>query len=63
MGLFPTKYGSAGKPAPGYDVKVLKPDGVKRNVARWEIFASSYLLPPSTFQLCGMQIKDTKIII
>ena len=27
LGLFKTKYGSAGKPAPGYDVKVLKSDG------------------------------------
>ena len=49
MGLFPTKYGSAGKPAPGYDVKVLKPDGSEAKRGEMGDICVKLPLPPSTF--------------
>jgi propionyl-CoA synthetase len=49
LGLFPTKYGSAGKPAPGYDVKVLKEDGSEANPGEMGDICVKLPLPPSTF--------------
>ena len=49
LGLFPTKYGSAGKPAPGYDVKVLKSDGTEAKPGEMGDICVKLPLPPSTF--------------
>ena len=49
LGLFPTKYGSAGKPAPGYDVKVLKEDGSEAKRGEMGDICVKLPLPPSTF--------------
>ena len=49
LGLFPTKYGSAGKPAPGYDVKVLKEDGSEAKPGEMGDICVKLPLPPSTF--------------
>ncbi len=49
LGLFPTKYGSAGKPAPGYDVRVLKPDGTEAKRSEMGDICVKLPLPPSTF--------------
>ena len=49
LGLFPTKYGSAGKPAPGYDVKVLKSDGSEAKAGEMGDICVKLPLPPSTF--------------
>ena len=49
LGLFPTKYGSAGKPAPGYDVKVLKSDGSEAKPGEMGDICVKLPLPPSTF--------------
>jgi propionyl-CoA synthetase len=49
LGLFPTKYGSAGKPAPGYDVRVLKSDGKEAKPGEMGDICVKLPLPPSTF--------------
>ena len=49
LGLFPTKYGSAGKPAPGYDVRVLKEDGSEAKPGEMGDICVKLPLPPSTF--------------
>jgi propionyl-CoA synthetase len=49
LGLFNTKYGSAGKPAPGYDVKVLKEDGSEAKPREMGDICVKLPLPPSTF--------------
>ena len=49
LGLFPTKYGSAGKPAPGYDVKVLKSNGNEAKPGEMGDICVKLPLPPSTF--------------
>ena len=49
LGLFPTKYGSAGKPAPGYDVRVLKSDGTEAKAGEMGDIVVKLPLPPSTF--------------
>jgi propionyl-CoA synthetase len=49
LGLFETKYGSAGKPAPGYDVKVLKEDGSEAKRGEMGDICVKLPLPPSTF--------------
>jgi len=49
LGLFDTKYGSAGKPAPGYDVKVLKEDGSEAKPGEMGDICVKLPLPPSTF--------------
>jgi len=49
LGLFDTKYGSAGKPAPGYDVKVLKEDGSEAKSGEMGDICVKLPLPPSTF--------------
>jgi propionyl-CoA synthetase len=49
LGLFETKYGSAGKPAPGYDVRVLKEDGSEAKRGEMGDICVKLPLPPSTF--------------
>ncbi len=49
LGLFPTKYGSAGKPAPGYDVRVLKSDGSEAKSGEMGDIVVKLPLPPGTF--------------
>ena len=49
LGLFPTKYGSAGKPAPGYDVRVLKSDGSEAKPGEMGDIVVKLPLPPGTF--------------
>ena len=49
LGLFKTKYGSAGKPAPGYDVRVLKEDGSEAKPGEMGDICVKLPLPPSTF--------------
>ena len=49
LGLFETKYGSAGKPAPGYDVRVLKEDGKEAKPGEMGDICVKLPLPPSTF--------------
>mgnify|MGYP000078751880 FL=1 len=49
LGLFETKYGSAGKPAPGYDVRVLKEDGSETKPGEMGDICVKLPLPPSTF--------------
>ena len=49
LGLFPTKYGSAGKPVPGYNVKVLKPDGTEAAANEMGDVVVELPLPPGTF--------------
>jgi propionyl-CoA synthetase len=49
LGLFPTKYGSAGKPVPGYNVKILKPDGSEASPNEMGDVVVELPLPPGTF--------------
>ena len=49
LGLFETKYGSAGKPAPGYDVRVLRTDGSEAKPGEMGDICVKLPLPPSTF--------------
>jgi|TARA_B110000305_G_C19453987_1_gene649709 propionyl-CoA synthetase len=49
LGLFPTKYGSAGKPVPGYNVKVLQSDGTECAVGEMGDVVVELPLPPGTF--------------
>ena len=49
LGLFETKYGSAGKPAPGYDVRVLRADGSEAKPGEMGDICVKLPLPPSTF--------------
>jgi len=49
LGLFPTKYGSAGKPAPGYDVRVLKSDSSEAKSGEMGDIVVKLPLPPGTF--------------
>jgi propionyl-CoA synthetase len=49
LGLFPTKYGSAGKPVPGFDVRVLGPDGKEAENGRMGDVVVKLPLPPGAF--------------
>ena len=49
LGLFPTKYGSAGKPVPGYNVKVLQDDGTECKAGEMGDVVVELPLPPGTF--------------
>jgi len=49
LGLFPTKYGSAGKPVPGYNVKILKSDGTEAAANEMGDVVVKLPLPPGTF--------------
>ena len=49
LGLFPTKYGSAGKPVPGYNVKVLQDDGTESKAGEMGDVVVELPLPPGTF--------------
>ena len=49
LGLFPTKYGSAGKPVPGYNVKVLQDDGSECKAGEMGDVVVELPLPPGTF--------------
>ncbi|MDB9985660.1 propionyl-CoA synthetase [Pelagibacterales bacterium] len=49
LGLFPTKYGSAGKPVPGYNVKVLQDDGTECKASEMGDVVVELPLPPGTF--------------
>ncbi len=49
LGLFPTKYGSAGKPAPGYDVRVFRKNGTEAKPGEMGDIVVKLPLPPSTF--------------
>ena len=49
LGLFKTKYGSAGKPVPGYNVQVLKSDGSHAKPSEMGDVVIKLPLPPGTF--------------
>jgi len=49
LGLFKTKYGSAGKPVPGYDIRVLKSDKSEAKKGEMGDVAVKLPLPPGTF--------------
>ena len=49
LGLFKTKYGSAGKPVPGYNVQVLKSDGSQAKSSEMGDVVIKLPLPPGTF--------------
>ncbi|MDB9817852.1 propionyl-CoA synthetase [Pelagibacterales bacterium] len=49
LGLFPIKYGSAGKPVPGYNVKVLQDDGTECKAGEMGDVVVELPLPPGTF--------------
>ena len=49
LGLFKTKYGSAGKPVPGYNVQVLKSDGSQAKPSEMGDVVIKLPLPPGTF--------------
>jgi len=49
IGLEKTKYGSACKPVPGYDVKILKSDGKEANPNEMGDVVVKLPLPPGTF--------------
>ena len=49
LGLSPTKYGSAGKPVPGYNVKILKSDGTEAAANEMGDVVVKLPLPPGTF--------------
>ena len=48
---------------PGYDVKIIKPDNSIAKPNEMGDIVVKLPLPPGTFLLYGMQIKDTKKII
>ena len=58
-----TKYGSACKAVPGYDVKIIKPDHTIAKPNEMGDIVVKLPLPPGTFPTCGMQMKDIKKII
>ena len=58
-----TKYGSACKPVPGYDVKIIKPDNSIAKPNEMGDIVVKLPLPPVHSLLYGMQIKDIKKII
>ena len=49
LGLEKTKYGSACKPVPGYDVKILKSDGKEAKPNEMGDVVVKLPLPPGTF--------------
>ena len=61
--MMKTKYGSACKAVPGYDVRIIKQDQTIAKPNEMGDIVVKLPLPPGTFPTFGMQIKDTKIII
>jgi propionyl-CoA synthetase len=49
LGLFETKYGSAGKAVPGYNVQILKPDATQAEPSEMGDVVVKLPLPPGTF--------------
>jgi propionyl-CoA synthetase len=47
--LFQTKYGSAGKAVPGYNIQILKPDGTQADPSEMGDVVVKLPLPPGTF--------------
>lgn len=49
LDLFPTRHGAAGKPVPGYDVRILDADGKEADTGRMGDVVVKLPLPPGTF--------------
>ena len=49
LGLFKTKYGSAGKAVPGYNIQILKPDAIQAKPSEMGDVVVKLPLPPGTF--------------
>ena len=49
LGLFETKYGSAGKAVPGYNIQILKPDATQAEPSEMGDVVVKLPLPPGTF--------------
>ena len=49
LGLFKTKYGSAGKAVPGYNIEILKPNGIQAKPSEMGDVVVKLPLPPGTF--------------
>jgi len=49
LGLFKTKYGSAGKAVPGYNIQILKPDATQAQPSEMGDVVVKLPLPPGTF--------------
>jgi propionyl-CoA synthetase len=49
LDLFETKYGSAGKAVPGYNIQILKPDGTQAKPSEMGDVVVKLPLPPGTF--------------
>ncbi len=49
LGLFETKYGSAGKAVPGYNIQILKPDGTQAKPSEMGDVVVKLPLPPGNF--------------
>ena len=49
LGLFKTKYGSAGKAVPGYNIQILEPDGTQAKTSEMGDVVIKLPLPPGTF--------------
>lgn len=49
LGLFPAKYGSTGKPVPGYDVRIMDADGNEAKTGKMGDVVVKLPLPPGTF--------------
>ena len=49
LGLFETKYGSAGKAVPGYNIQILKPDATQAESSEMGDVVVKLPLPPGTF--------------
>ena len=49
LGLFETKYGSAGKAVPGYNIQILKADGTQAKPSEMGDVVVKLPLPPGTF--------------
>ncbi len=47
--MFETKYGSAGKAVPGYNIQILKPDGTQAKPSEMGDVVVKLPLPPGTF--------------
>ena len=60
---FPVKYGSAFKPVPGYDLKVLNSDGNEVGPGKMGDIVVKLPFLQVLFQLYGEQTKDIKKII
>ena len=58
--MMKTKYGSACKAVPGYDVKIIKSDQTLAKPNEMGDIVVKLPLPPGTFPTLGMQIKDIK---